>query len=108
MPTPVEVRYGEYRCRFSRDELRAHGLLWEQYYGDWESEDVVDIQPGTDSHGTAKRITFKHGDEFWQVLVGYHHEDWQGTNDLREGFLEAVRVEPHVVTQTVYRAVSAT
>jgi hypothetical protein len=105
MPSPRVQRHGETRCTFTREELLALGITAKEHPYESSSDAVVDVTPSTNSHGTAYDVVFKHGDDHWRITVGYHHEDWEGTNDLHESRLEATLVVPEVVTTTVYRAV---
>lgn len=100
------MQYGETKTTFSRDELRALGLTGDVHPYDCEA--ALDVEKSTNSHGTAYNIVFEADGEFWRITVGYHHEDWYGTNDLDDCYsLDAVLVTPKVRVVTTYESVRA-
>lgn len=105
-PSDRYEKYGKIHRRFTQDELRAVGLSPAEFPDPSTCPALVDVENSTNSHGTALLIVFKCGDEYWRICVGYHHEDFAGTNDLYDSYLEATLVAPTTVTLTVYQPVS--
>ncbi len=101
MPHDFKIRYKKNHCRFTKEELRSIGIKEEEFYTEWENPNVS-VEETTNSHGTAIAVSFPWEDTYYQVIIGYHHEDWDGTNDLQGNWFEAVEVEPKQVMVTKY------
>jgi hypothetical protein len=105
MPTSPSVKYGKHVCTFTIAELAAKGIDGNVHYDEWEPP-PLHVEQSTDSHGTALLVTFEHEGAFWQVSVGYCHEDWSANDiaDAREtATVEATQVEPYTCVR--YRPV---
>jgi len=70
--------------RFTQKELHDIGMKPDESPEEWESENIVDCSDTTNNHGTALDIVFRADGKLWRITVGYHHEDWAGTNDIEQ------------------------
>lgn len=110
MPSEIKLRSGFASRFFTIRELREMGIKGDAYYEDWGWDETTNTFNGiikgteisTNSHGPAVLVTFKYEERFWQISVGFYHEDWS-TNDLNEyegdSRMEAYEVEPYTVTR---------
>ena len=98
MPSDTYTQYGYTARKFTGAELKELGLNADTYYDEWEGA-VVDCRVTTNSHGPAVAVTFEYDAKYWQVIIGFCHEDWDN-NDLRggRGNYEACEVEPYPTT----------